>query len=109
MGVASVLMGIGISQAALGNRPDAVAAYGECLGILRKLLAADPANLDLQVNLAVALQNLADAGDDPQGHWSEALTILNQLKSESRLNPEQIRWIDTIQARLAKLAQARQP
>jgi tetratricopeptide (TPR) repeat protein len=109
MGVASVLAAIGNSQAALGDRPNAIAAYGECLGILRKALAADPANLDLQVNLATVLQNLADAGDNPQGRWNEALTILNPLKSEDRLSPGQIRWIDTIEARLTKLAQARQP
>jgi hypothetical protein len=81
----------------------AVAAYRESLDIMRELSAKDAGNTQWQMTLAFSLAGLALAGDDPATRFSEALAILNRLKSQGRLAPAHQGWISAIEADLAKL------
>jgi hypothetical protein len=101
--MSSSLTNLGNVLGVQGNLANAVVAHRESLHIARELVAKDPGNMQWQTDLVSSLNGLALAGDDPGGRWSEALDILNRLKTENRPPPAQQRQITTIEASLAKL------
>jgi len=80
--------------------------YGEALDIMRVLAARDQSNTQWQIDIVSLLWRLALADDDPRSRWREARLMLEQLRSQARLAPAQLAWIDTIEAEEAQLGDA---
>jgi tetratricopeptide (TPR) repeat protein len=106
-GVAALLAAVGDVLQAEGRSEDALAAFRENLEIERALAAKDPGNTPWQTDLILALWRLAAVGDNSGARWTEALVILNQLKSQDRLTANQLQWIPTIEQELMQIGQAR--
>jgi hypothetical protein len=97
---------VGDALMAQDDRAGALAAYRESLGIRRELSAKDPENSRWQTELVLSLGDLARAGDDPRSRLNEALQIVNRLKSQGKLKPAQLKWVNVIETELAKLSPA---
>lgn len=105
-GVAAMLVRIGETLLAQGDRAGAQLALRESLTIRRALAEKDPSNVRWQTWVAASLGSLAQAGDDARGRLTEAVGILNRVKSSGRLSPEDRRLVDALEAALAKLPPA---
>ena len=75
----------------------------EGLTIIRRLLAADPGNVQRQTDLVINLYQLAsvDDGSERERALTEALGILKRLDTEKKLTPDKIGWPDLIRQMLA--------
>jgi hypothetical protein len=65
----------------------------------------DPANTQWHTDKVLSLWRLALIADDARARWSEALAILERLKSLDRLSTTQLKWIDAIKAKLSESEQ----
>jgi tetratricopeptide (TPR) repeat protein len=95
---------IGDVLKASGDLAGACARYREALDMTRALAAKDRDNTQWQIDIVAWLWRLALVGDDPRARWGEARSTLEQLRSQGRLTPAQLAWIDTIEAEQAALA-----
>jgi tetratricopeptide (TPR) repeat protein len=87
-----------------GDLAGACARYREALDMTRVLAAKDRDNTQWQIDIVTWLWRLALVDDDPRARWREARSTLEQLRSQGRLAPAQLAWIDTIEAEQAALA-----
>ena len=85
-----------------GDGPGALAAYEEGLAIAREL-AGDKSNAEAQTDVVVSLFKLAQAGEEAEGHLTEALALLRDLDARARLSPDKKGWIAIVSDALKKL------
>jgi tetratricopeptide (TPR) repeat protein len=107
--ISMILFEIGRVLQSQGDSAGALDRFHESLDIEREVSAKNPANTMWQTEAVKLLVTLAIAGDDPRGRLSDALTIMNGLRSQGRLQPAQLRWIAEIESQLVKLPQAVDP
>ena len=87
-----------------GDRAGALAAYQECVDIVRKLAAQDPGNAQAQTDLVTGLVKTSSV--DPgraRAELTEALSILKKLDQEQKLTTAQKDLRDLVRASLSKL------
>jgi hypothetical protein len=95
----------GDQRMAAGNRAGALGDYEESLAIMRRLTAADAANIGWQVDLVVSLHRVGTAAEPTPARKAlrEALAILETLERESMLTPAQRDWLGLVERAIAKL------
>jgi tetratricopeptide (TPR) repeat protein len=97
---------IGTIHLAAGRRDLALDFYRRAFTAREKLALGDPANPQWQIVLVISLVKLAEAGDDPTGHYQRALSMVTQLERDGKLAAGQRGWRPEIEDRLAKLSSA---
>jgi tetratricopeptide (TPR) repeat protein len=88
---------------AQGDRNEAIAVYRESLAPAHNI-AMDKSNTDAQRRLVHVLMLLASMEDEPRARLKEALHILEQLKTEDRIQPDQIEQIEKIKINLGAVS-----
>ena len=76
---------LGEAKLSLGDTAAARSLYADGLPIIRHLVAADPGNVQRQINLVVDLYRLASVEDgfDRKHALKEALAIVEQLQGQT--------------------------
>jgi hypothetical protein len=95
---------IGDALKARGDPAGAIAGYRDALAISRALAQKDPGNTRWQTAVALGLNRMAGAGDDPRANLSEALVILKRLRADGKLSRDSENLIAHAEAALAKVA-----
>ena len=103
--LSAILARLGDLLLAENKFEDALTAYRESLDIMRALSGMDPDNTQWHTDKVLSLWRLALIADDARARWSEALAILERLKSLDRLSTTQLEWIDAIKAKLSESEQ----
>jgi hypothetical protein len=88
-----------------GDQAGPLAAYRESLDITRKLAALDRGNAQAQADLVFSLYKVSAMLDAQQARaaLTEALSILEKLEREQKLNAVQKGWPDILRTSLSKL------
>ena len=87
-----------------GSSADAIASLRRAVALRERIAAADPDNTLWQVDLVLSLYWLAQAGDDPQSRYQEALALAQKLDAAGKLNADQKAFVATIRQALGALA-----
>ena len=82
---------------------DALANYRESLAMMEGLAAADPDNVQWQIEEVSLHWRLATSGDDAISRWSIVVEILQSLKAADKLPAEQTSWLSEAEAHLVEL------
>ena len=94
---------VGEALRASGDPKGSLAAYRDSLEIARAIAAKDPGNNQWRTDVVLSLWRLAAAGDQPRERLTEALKILNNLKLQAALSPDQEQWIPSIERDITNL------
>jgi tetratricopeptide (TPR) repeat protein len=86
-----------------GPKADAIASIRKAVALREQIALADPDSAPWQFDLALSLFWLAQAGDEPQAHYQQALAIAEKLDAAGQLNADQKGLISSIQQALAAL------